>query len=150
MKLTDKINEDIKTAMKAKDSARLNVLRMLKSALKYAAIEKLGADASLDDPDALLVVRKQIKQRQDSVASYAKANRPDLAETEKNEIVILESYLPTGLTAQEIETIVKSSIAEIGATSKAQMGAVMKLVTQKADGRADGRSLSAEVQKHLA
>ncbi len=149
MKIADQINEDIKTAMKAKDSSRLNVLRMLKSAIKYAAIEKFGADGSLDDPDAISVVRKQIKQRMDSIASFEKAGRQELADTEKSEITVLESYLPTGLTAAEIEELVKSCIAETGATSKAQMGAVMKLVTEKANGRADGRSLSAEVQKHL-
>lgn len=150
MNIVTQIDEDIKAAMRAKDTARLGVLRMLKSSLKYAAIEHGGASVVLDDVDAVTVIRKQIKQRQDSIASYEKAERKDLADTEKTELAVLESYLPQGLSAEEISALVQDCIQEAGANTRAQMGAVMKLVTPRAAGRADGRSLSAEVQKQLA
>ena len=90
MPISTQILEDMKTAMKAKDSVTLNVVRALKSAIKYAAIEKSGADGELDDTDAILVVRKEIKKRQDSIASYETAGRQELADTEKAEIAVLE------------------------------------------------------------
>jgi uncharacterized protein YqeY len=149
MTLQAQVDNDIKEAMRAKDMPRLNTLRMLKAALKNAAIEKGGADAVLDDAEAAAVIRKQIKQRQDSVEGYEKGGRPELAAGEKAEIEILSTYLPKGLSAEEITVLVREAIAEAGATSKQQMGAVMKIVTARAAGRADGRTLSAEVQKQL-
>ena len=149
MSLAVQIDSDLKDAMRSRDAARLGVLRMLKSALKYAAIEKLGAEGVLDDPDALPVIRKEIKKREDSIASYEKAERPDLADKERAEVLILSSYLPQGLTAEELAAIVRTAIAEVGATTRAHMGAVMKLAAAAADGRADGRTLSAEVQRQL-
>lgn len=150
MTINERVAEDIKTAMKAKDTVALNVVRGLKSALKYAAIEKLGADGSLDDADAIPVIRREIKKRQDSVASYEAANRADLAANEKAEIVVLEKYLPAGLSAEEVAKLVESVIAEVGATSKKDMGAVMKLLQERAAGRVDGKTLSTEVGKRLA
>jgi uncharacterized protein YqeY len=120
----------------------------LKSALKYAAIEK--ADAGLDDAAAVHVIRKQVKQRQDSIESFEKGGRPELAAKEREELEILNAYLPKGLSAEELSAIVRETIAEVGATSKAQMGAVMKALQAKVAGRADGKTLSAEVQKQLA
>lgn len=144
-----RIDQDIKAAMLARETAKLGVLRMLKTALMNAAIEKGGAGSSLDDSDALAIVRKEVKKRQDSVEAFEKGGRPEMAASEKAEIEILNAYLPQQLSAAEVEELVKAAIAEAGATSKKDMGAVMKLVNAKAAGRADGRTLSAEVQKHL-
>ena len=148
MTLAERIDADLKDAMRAKEAGKLSVLRGLKSALKYAAIEK--ADAGLDDAAAVQVIRKQVKQRQDSIESFEKGGRPELAAKEKEELEILNTYLPKGLSAEELSTLVRETIAEVGATSKAQMGVVMKALQTKVAGRADGKSLSAEVQKQLA
>ena len=148
MTLQERVDSDLKDAMRAKDPGRLGVLRILKSALKYAAIEKSG-DAPLDDVEASQVIRKQVKQRQDSIESFEKGGRPDLAAKEKEELLILNAYLPKGLEADELAALVRETIAEVGATSKAQMGAVMKALQAKVAGRADGKTLSAEVQRLL-
>jgi uncharacterized protein YqeY len=149
MSLLTQIDSDIKDAMRARAAERLGVLRMLKSALKATAMEKGIADEALDDATALGVLRKEMKKRQDSIESFEKGARPDLAAKEKSEAEVLASYLPKALTAEEIEALVKAAISEAGATSKAQMGAVMKLATERAAGRADGRALSTVVGKLL-
>ena len=149
MTLQERIDSDLKDAMRAKNAERLSVLRMLKSALKYGAIEK-SAEGSLDDAAAIQVIRKQVKQRQDSIESFEKGGRPELAAKEKEELEILNAYLPQGLSAEELTTLVRGTIAEVGATSKAQMGAVMKALQAKVAGRADGKALSAEVQRQLS
>src|SRR3954470_21522469 len=97
MTLFQRIDSDLKDAMRAKDANRLGVLRMLKSALKYAAIEKSGAEGELDEAEATAVIRKQVKQRQDSIESFEKGGRPELAEKEKAELAILSGYLPAGM-----------------------------------------------------
>src|SRR2546421_5370934 len=148
MTLAERIDADLKDAMRAKEAAKLSVLRGLKSALKYAAIEK--ADANLDDAAAVQVIRKQVKQRQDSIESFEKGGRPELAAKEKEELEILNAYLPKGLSAEELSALVRETITEVGATSKAQMGAVMKALQAKVAGRADGKTLSMEVQKQLS
>jgi uncharacterized protein len=148
MTLQERIDSDLKDAMKAKEAGKLAVLRMLKSALKYAAIEK--PDGTLDDAIATQVIRKQVKQRQDSIESFEKGGRPELAAKEKEEMEMLNAYLPKGLSAEELSALVRETISEVGATSKAQMGAVMKAVQAKSAGRADGKTLSAEVQKQLS
>ena len=150
MKFQEQIDHDLKEAMKAKQADRLSVLRLLKSALKNVAIEKGGADTVLDDQEAIVVVRKQVKQRQDSVEGFEKGGRTELAAKEKAEIEILNSYLPKQLSTEALIRLVQESIAEAGATSKAQMGAVMKIATTKAAGCADGKALSQEVQKQLS
>jgi uncharacterized protein len=149
MKLSERIDSDLKEAMRAKDVVRLGVLRMLKSALKYGAIEKSGADTDLNDADAAQVIRKQAKQRQDSIESFEKGGRPELAEKEKVELSILNAYLPQQLSGDELAKVVRETIAEVGATSKAQMGVVMKALQAKVGDRADGRSLSQEVSRQL-
>ncbi len=149
MALAERVDTDLKDAMRAKDATKLGVLRMLKSALKYAAIEKPGAEAELNDAEAAQVVRKQAKQRQDSIESFEKGGRAELAAKEKEELSILQAYLPQGMSADELAKVVRDTIAEVGATSKAQMGAVMKTLQEKAAGRADGKTLSQEVQKQL-
>jgi uncharacterized protein YqeY len=148
MTLQERVDSDLKDAMRAKNAGKLNVLRMLKSALKYAAIEK--PDGTLDDSAATQVIRKQVKQRQDSIESFEKGGRPELAAKEKEEMEMLNAYLPKGMSAEELSALVRETIAETGATSKAQMGVVMKAVQAKAAGRADGKTLSAEVQRQLS
>jgi uncharacterized protein len=150
MTLQQRIDSDLKEAMRAKDAARLGVLRMLKSGLKYAAIEKSGAEAELGDAESIQVIRKQAKQRQDSIESFEKGGRAELAAKEEAELKILNSYLPQQLTAEELSQLVRETIASLGATSKAQMGAVMKELQAKVAGRADGKTLSQEVQRQLA
>jgi uncharacterized protein YqeY len=147
--LSERIDSDLKDAMRAKDATRLSVLRMLKAALKNAAIEKSGADAQLNDAEATQVIRKQVKQRQDSIESFEKGGRAELAAKEKEELSILRSYLPQAMGPDELTKVVRETIAEVGATSRAQMGAVMKALQAKVAGRADGKTLSAEVQKQL-
>ena len=134
--------------MREKSATKLGVLRMLKAAMTNAAIEK-GADSKLNDADATQVIRKQVKQRQDSIESFEKGGRAELAAKEKEELSILQSYLPQQMSAEEISKAVRETIAEVGANSKAQMGAVMKALQAKVAGRADGKTLSAEVQKQL-
>ena len=150
MTLQERIDNDLKDAMRAKDATRLAVLRMLKSAVKNSAIEKGGATATLEDSEAIAVIRKQVKQRQDSIESFEKGGRPELAAKEKEELGVLQQYLPQQLGADELQKIVRDTIAELNASTKAQMGAVMKAVQTKIAGRADGRTVSQEVQRQLA
>ena len=150
MNLSERVDADLKTAMREKNATKLGVLRMLKAAIMNAAIEKGGADSKLNDADATQVIRKQVKQRQDSIESFEKGGRAELAAKEKEELSILQSYLPQQMIADEISKVVRETIAEVGATSKQQMGAVMKAVQTKVAGRADGKTLSAEVQRQLS
>ncbi|MFL6584410.1 MAG: GatB/YqeY domain-containing protein [Chthoniobacterales bacterium] len=150
MTLQERVDNDLTEAMRAKDARRLGVLRMLKAAVKYAAIEKAGAEGSLDDSGATAVIRKQVKQRQDSIESFEKGGRPELAAKEREELAILQEYLPQQLGSDEVQKIVRDTIAELNASSKAQMGAVMKAVQAKIAGHADGKTVSQEVQRQLA
>jgi uncharacterized protein YqeY len=150
MKLQERVDSDLKDAMRAKEATKLGVLRMLKSALKYAEIEKSGTDADLSDTEAVQVIRKQVKQRQDSIESFEKGGRADLAAKEKEELSILNAYLPQAMSSDELSKLVREAIAEVGATSKAQMGAVMKAAQAKVAGRADGKTLSQEVSRQLS
>ena len=149
MTIQEEIDADLKAAMRARDAARLSVLRMVKSALTNAAIEKIGAAGTLSDVEAVAVIRKQVKQRLDSIQSFETGGRPELAAKERKEIEFLTAYLPKPLGENEIQQIVKDAIAQVGATSKAQMGAVMKIAAEKAEGRVDGKTLSQAVQKAL-
>ena len=150
MNLSERVDSELKTAMREKNATKLGVLRMLKAALTNATIEKGGADSKLTDAEAVQVIRKQVKQRQDSIESFEKGGRTELAAKEKDELSILQLYLPQGMSADEISKVVRETIAEVGASSKAQMGAVMKAVQAKVAGRADGKTLSAEVQNQLS
>lgn len=149
MSLNDQLTTDMKTAMKAKDKVALGTIRTLKAAIKNAAIEQGGADTVLDDNAVITVIRKQIKQRQDSITQYSDNGRPELAEVEQNEVNVLENYLPTPLSTEEVEALVAEAVAESGASSKADMGKVMGLMQQKTDGRADGKIISQAVMKAL-
>src|SRR6478752_5584118 len=126
MTLEEQIDSDLKGAMRARETQKLGVLRMLKSALKNAAIEKGGASATLEDAEATQVIRKQVKQRQDSIESFEKGGRAELAEKEKAEMAVLNQYLPQAMSVVELQKIVAETIREVGASSRAQMGAVMK------------------------
>ena len=138
--LTEKIVADLKQSMLAKNAGRTSTLRMLKSAIEYFKIEK--KQENLADADVTAVIKKQIKQRQDSIEGFEKGGRTDLAEKEKAELVILKSYLPEELSQTQLEEIVKTAIAEVGATTKADMGKAMKAVQAKTAGRADNRLVS--------
>jgi uncharacterized protein len=150
MTLQQRVDSDLKEAMRAKDGTKLSVLRMLKSALKYAAIAKSGAASELSDAEAIQVIRKQAKQRQDSIESFENGGRTELADKEKEELALLNTYLPQPMSSEELEKVVRETIAELGATSKTQMGAVMKALQAKAGGRVDGKMLSAEVARQLS
>ncbi len=137
-------------AMREKNTVALNTVRMLKSAIKNAAIEKGGADAELTDPEVMAVVRKEVKKRQDSIEQYEAAGRTELADQEKAEMEVLNGYLPEPLSDEEIAAIVDAAVAEVGATSRKEMGQVMKLVQERTAGRADGKTLSQAVMAKLS
>lgn len=148
--ITTQLPEDIKNAMRAKDATALNALRALKTALTNASIEKGSLSTVLDESEAMAVVRKQIKQRLDSIEQFEKAGRAELAATEKAEIEILSRYLPAALTEEQLLAILEQAVADTGATGKADMGKVMKRAQELAEGRADGKLLSAAVMKRLS
>lgn len=146
----ENVMDDLKIAMKAKDSVALTSLRALKTALTNAAIESGNKDNVIEQADALAIVRKQIKQRNDSIEQFENAGRSELAEKEKAEIVVLEKYLPAAMSSEEVSAIVATAVAETGASSRADMGKVMGIVQSKTAGRVDGKTLSKEVMKHLS
>ena len=150
MKITEQITAEMKTAMKEKNKVALNTLRALKSAITNATIDKSGIDGQLSENEVINIIRKQIKQRQDSIDQFEKAGRAELAENETAEISILEGYLPTPLTDDELTAIVEAAITETGAESKKDMGNLMKVLQEKTQGRADGKKLSQEVMKRLS
>jgi len=146
---SEQLQEDLKSAMRAKDVVALNALRALKTALTNAAIEKGGLGTALDPAEAVAIIRKQVKQRHESLDQYAANERPELAAIEQAEIAVLERYLPAALSAEELDALVSAAIVETGATSKAELGKVIKRVQEKAAGRADGKTLSQAVMKRL-
>jgi uncharacterized protein YqeY len=147
MTLQERLGQDIKAAMLAKDADRLNALRMLKSVIGYVLIEKKAE--TLSDADFVGIVQKEVKKRRDSIEQFEKGGRAELAAKEKQEITVLENFLPQPLSPEDLEKLVRDSIAETGATSKKEMGAVIKAVQTKAAGRADGKSISQLVGKLL-
>jgi len=146
--LMDKIAADMKDAMRAKDAVRLSTLRLLKSAVEYHKIEK--KQEQLTDVEVTAVIKKQIKQRQDSIEGFEKGGRADLVEKEKAELAVLKTYLPEELSQAQVEEVVKATIAEVGAATKTDMGKVMKAVQAKLAGRADNRLVSQIVSANLA
>lgn len=147
MPLLDDINAQLKQSMLAKDGERTAALRLLKSAIGYVQIEK--KNEALPDADVLAIIQKEVKKRRDSIEQYEQGGRADLAAKEKSELAVLETFLPKGLSPEELEALVKAAIQEAGATSKKDMGAVMKLANAKAAGRADGKTLSGIVSRLL-
>ena len=146
--LTDQIAADMKEAMRAKDTARLSTLRMLKSAIEYHKIA--AKQETLTDADVVAVIKKQVKQRQDSIDGFEKGGRTDLAEKERAELTVLKAYLPEELSETAITELVRAAMVEVGATGKADMGKVMKAVQPKLAGRADNRLVSQIVSAQLA
>ena len=133
--------------MLAKDADRLSTLRLLKSAIGYAQIER--KTEALSDAEVIAIIQKEVKKRRDSVDQYTQGGRPELAEKEAKEIAVLETFLPQPLTPGELEQLVKETIAETGATSKKDMGKVIKAVQSKTAGRAEGKAMSERVSRLL-
>jgi uncharacterized protein len=146
--LKERIDADLKDAMRAKNELTLSVVRMLKSAVKYKEVEP-GA-AALDDAGVQKVIATLIKQRRDSIQQFNDAGRPELAEKEEAEIAILQKYLPQQLSADELAALVEAAVAESGASSAKDMGVVMKAVQPKVAGRAEGKAVSDAVKAALA
>jgi uncharacterized protein YqeY len=147
MNSQERLVQEIKAAMMAKDQDRLLPLRMLKSAIGYTLIEKKSE--TLSEADFVSVVQKEVKKRRDSIEQFEKGGRLELAEKEKKEIVVLEQFLPKALSPEELEQMVKATIQELGATTKKEMGPVIKAVQAKAAGSADGKSISTLVGRLL-
>ncbi len=147
MSLKQQISDDTKDAMKARDADKVSTLRFLQAAVKNKEIE-LRPNA-LTDEDVVTVLRKSVKQRQDSIEQYVSAGRTDLADKEKLELSIIEGYLPKQMSADQIEAVVKQAIKDVGATSPKEMGAVMKAVQAKTNGTADNKIVSEIVKKLL-
>ena len=149
MTLQDQISADMKTAMKAKDKVRLAALRDIKSKIMLALTESSGADV-LDDGAVMKILSKQLKQREDTLAIYEEQGRQDLAEEEQAQAEVIRQYLPQPLSPEELEAGVKALVAELGASSMADMGRVMGSASAKFAGRADGKAISAIVRNLLA
>lgn len=147
MPLLEQISAEMKAAMIAKDSERLGTIRLLKSAIGYAQIER--RDEPLSDADIIVLVQKEVKKRRDSIEQYDNAGRAELAAKERQEITVLETFLPKQLSSAELEQIVREAIQESGATSKKQMGLVIKAAQAKVAGRAEGKTISELVGKLL-
>ncbi|WP_035019460.1 GatB/YqeY domain-containing protein [Anoxybacillus flavithermus] len=147
MSLLERLNNDMKQAMKNKEKDKLSVIRMVKSALQNEAI-KLGK--TLTEDEELTVLSRELKQRKDSLQEFEKAGRTDLVDKVKEEITVLELYMPKQLSEEELVEIVKETIAEVGASSKADMGKVMGAIMPKVKGKADGSLVNKLVQQHLS
>ena len=149
MKLQEQINEDIKDAMRKSDKDKLAVLRQLKNAFINASIIKGNINTPLEDVEALNIIRKQVAQREDSFKIFTKENRVQLALTESAEIDILRKYLPVALTNDQLGGMVDSAIKDLGATSKRDMGRVIKRVAELANGATDNKTISTLVGSKL-
>ena len=147
MSLKARLQDDMKTAMRARDTARLSAIRLLLAAIQQKEVD---AQATLDDAAVTSVIDKQLKQRRDSASQYAAAGRNDLEAAERFEISVLEAYLPAGLSDAEIDAAVASAITSTGATSPADMGKVMAQLKPALAGRADMAQVSARVKAALA
>lgn len=142
MSLLERIDQDLKAAMLAKDDSRKRALRSIKTACSNALVEKRGSsgpDAVLTDDEVLAVIAKQAKQRRDSIAEFSKAGRMDLVAAEQEELEIITAYLPQMLSREDIETSLKQVIAETGATQPSDLGQVMRVAMPRLQGKADGK-----------
>ena len=147
MSLQQRVTDELKSSMLARQTVRTGTLRMLKAALGYAQIEK--KTETLPDADVMAVIQREAKKRRDAMDEFDKGGRAEMAANEKAELEVLSEFLPKALSAEELESLVRGVITEIGATSKKDMGAVMKAAQAKVDGRADGKSVSALVSRLL-
>ena len=145
--LEEQITNDFKQAMKNKEPIRVSTLSLLRSQMKYVLIEKKAE--KLADTDVIAVIKKQAKQRQDAIEQYEKGGRPELADKEKQELVILKSYLPQEMDETQLAGLIREALAEVGATSIKDMGKVMPVVMAKAAGRADSKLISDLVKQSL-
>ncbi|MCP3030359.1 GatB/YqeY domain-containing protein [Halobacillus sp. A1] len=148
MSITERLNQDMKTAMKAREKKTLTVIRMVKASMQNEAI-KLGKD-ELSEEEELTVLSREVKQRKDSLHEFKEAGREDLVEELIQEIGILQAYMPEQLSEQELDQIVQNTIEEVGASSKADMGKVMNAVMPKVKGKADGSKVNQLVLKQLS
>ncbi|MBU6079705.1 MULTISPECIES: GatB/YqeY domain-containing protein [Allobacillus] len=146
MSMLEQLNADMKTAMKNREKEKLTVIRMVKSSLQNEAIKK---QADLTEEEELQVLSREVKQRNDSLHEFRKANREDLAEQVENELAIIQAYMPEQLSDEELEKIIQETIDEQQATSKKDMGKVMSAVMPKVKGKADGSKVNQFVMKHL-
>ncbi len=146
MSLTEKIRADLTESMKARDTERTSTLRMLQSSLKY---EQINLKRELTDGEALSIVQKAVKQRLDSIEQFEKAERHELAAKEKSEMALLRTYLPEEISDAELEAGLQEIITATGATSKKDLGKVMKEATAKFKGRADGKKIQETVARLL-
>lgn len=147
--LKDKIQEDLKQAMLARDEGKLSTIRMLKSALQYFEIQKGGAGYEASDEDVVEVVGREIKKRKESIELYEKGGRPELADKEKQELETLKTYLPEQMSEDEIRKIVDDAISKTGASTIADMGKVMGIIMPQTKGKADGQLVSSLVRGKL-
>ena len=147
MTLLERLAQELKSALLARDAERLSTLRLLKSAVGYAQIER--KTETLPDAEVVAIIHKEVKKRREAVEQYDKGGRPELAAKESREITVLESFLPRPLSAEELEQLVRDAIQETGATNKKQMGQVIKAVQARAAGRAEGKVISEQVTKLL-
>lgn len=150
MNLNEQLTNDMKSAMKAKASLRLQTIRSLKAAIKNEIIQKGNSSDELTDSEIIAIIRKQAKQRNDSITQFDNAGRVELADVERNELVILEEYLPKSLSEEELHLLVTDAVKAVNATSRAQMGAVMQHLKETTEGRVDGKVLSQSVIKALS
>ncbi|MGB0894732.1 MAG: GatB/YqeY domain-containing protein [Parashewanella sp.] len=146
MSLTDQLKDQMKQAMLAKEKAKLSTIRLALSAIKQVEVD---TRESLTDDQVIAVLTKMVKQRRDSIAQYETANRSDLAEVEAAEISVLETFLPTPLSADEVDAMIAETIANVGASSMADMGKVMGALKSKVQGRADMSVISAQIRAKL-
>ncbi|HEY0827429.1 MAG TPA: GatB/YqeY domain-containing protein [Bacilli bacterium] len=146
MSLGERLNEDMKQAMREQNKFRLSVIRMIRSAIKNLEID---LRRSLEDNEVLDILSRELKQRKDALQEFEKAGRDDLADNLKAEIIIINEYLPQQYSEDEIKAIVKETILEVGASSKADMGKVMTALMPKVKGRADGKLVNQAVQQFL-
>jgi uncharacterized protein YqeY len=147
MSLKDQITDDMKAAMRAKESERLNTIRLLIAEIKRKEVDER---IELNDAQVLVVVEKMIKQRKDSITQFESGGRQDLADKEKAELVILSAYMPAGLSDDEVAAEVAAAVAASGAAGPQDMGKVMAILKPKLAGRADMTAVSAQVKKALA
>jgi len=147
MSLQQRVTDELKASMMAREAVRTATLRMLKAALGYAQIEK--KTDTLPDAEVMAVIQREAKKRRDAIEEFEKGGRAEMAANERAELEVLSGFLPKALTPEELEALVRGVIAEVGATSRKDMGAVMKAAQAKVDGRADGRSVSALVSRLL-
>ncbi len=147
--LQEKLQEDLKAAMIAHDEQKLSVIRMLKSAIQYFEIQKGGAGYSATDEEILDVISKEVKKRREAIDLYEKGGRPELAEKEKQEMKILQSYLPEQMSEDEVRKLVSEAIDQTGASSIQEMGKVMGVLMPKVKGKADSSLVSGFVRERL-